>query len=72
MQRQSTSRSAFLNAGVLVALLFCAAACSILTGTLLGFIRSRVSANVSQRTLRFAERVAYQRAIETFTGVRRH
>src|SRR5205823_9967691 len=64
MQRQSTSRSAFLNARALVALLFCAAACSILTGTLLAFFRSEAPTNVSQRTLRFAERVAYQRVIE--------
>src|SRR4029450_6292763 len=61
MQKQSTSRSAFLNTRALVALLFCAAACSVVTGTLLGF---RASANVSHRTLTFAERVAYQRAIE--------
>src|SRR5437762_498084 len=64
MQRQSTSRSAFLNARALVALLFCAAACSILTGTLLAFFRSETPTNVSQRSLTFAERVAYQRAIE--------
>src|SRR6184192_4118542 len=64
MKRQSTSRSAFLNARALVALLFCAAACSILTGTLLAFFRSETPTNVSQRTLTFAERVAYQRAIE--------
>src|SRR6184192_1237349 len=64
MQRQSTSRSAFLNPRALIALLLCAAACSILTGTLLAFFRSEAPTNVSQRTLTFAERVAYQRAIE--------
>jgi hypothetical protein len=64
MQRQSISLSAFFNPRVLVALISCAAAGSILTGTLLAFFRSETPANVSQRTLTFAERVAYQRAIE--------
>jgi hypothetical protein len=36
----------------------------MVTGTLLAFLRPDVSAKVSQRTLTFAERVAYQRAIE--------
>src|SRR5215831_195256 len=74
MQRQAGSRSTparrsqaviaeggFLNARALVALLLCATACSIITGALLDF---RTSVNVSHRTLTFAERVAYQRAIE--------
>ena len=64
MQRQSISRSAFLNARTLVALLPCVAGCLIATGTLLGLFRSEALPNVSQRTLTFAERVAYQRAIE--------
>src|SRR5437016_7032764 len=64
MQRRSTSRSAFLNSRVLFALLVCSATCLIVTGTLLAFFRSEVPTNVSQRTLTFAERVAYQRAIE--------
>src|SRR5947208_6183032 len=64
MQRQSTSRSAFLNARALVALLFCVAACLVVTGTLLAFFHSETPTNVSQRSLTFAERVAYQRAIE--------
>jgi N-acetylneuraminic acid mutarotase len=58
--KKSTSQSA----RALIALLFCAAACSIVTGTLPGFVHSGASANVSQRTLTFAERVAYQRATE--------
>ena len=41
-----------------------AAAGSILSGTLLAFFHSEAPATVSQRTLTFAERVAYQRAIE--------
>ena len=48
----------------LVILLVCAAACLIVTRTLPAFLRSEAPANVSQRTLTFAERVAYQRAIE--------
>src|SRR5436305_2824952 len=64
MQRQSSSRSAFLNTRVLLALFVCAAACFIVTGTLLAFFRSETPTNVSQRTLTFAERVAYQHAIE--------
>src|SRR6266436_1815257 len=64
MQRQSASRSAFLNTRVLLALFVCAAACLIATGTLLAFLRSETPTNVSQRTLTFAERVGYQRVIE--------
>ena len=52
------------SARFLITLLLCAAACSIVTGTLLAFFRPEASANVSQRTLTFAERVTYQRAIE--------
>src|ERR1700757_1207353 len=44
--------------------LVCAIACLIATGTLLTFLRSEAATKVSQRTLTFAERVAYQRAIE--------
>src|ERR1043166_7809984 len=44
--------------------LLCAAVCAITTGTLLAFLRPDVPAKVSHRTLTFADRVAYQRAIE--------
>ena len=47
-----------------LALLLCAAACSIVTGALLALARSEAPSELSQRTLTFAERVAYQRAIE--------
>src|SRR5206468_11520515 len=47
-----------------LALLLCAAACSVGTGTLLAFLGPEAPSNLSQRTLTFAERVAYQRAIE--------
>src|SRR6476646_7408175 len=46
-------------------LVFCsAAACSMITGTLLAFFRSEAPTNITQTTLTFAECVAYQRAIE--------
>ena len=54
----------FVTPRTLVAVLLCAAACSILTGTLLGFFHPGPPAKISQRTLTFAERVTYQRAIE--------
>jgi hypothetical protein len=46
------------------AALVCAIACFIVTGTVLTFLRSEAATKVSQRTLTFAERVAYQRATE--------
>src|SRR5207249_327810 len=64
MQRQCSSRSAYFNARAVVALLVCAAACLIVTGTLLAFFRSEAPTNLPQRTLTFAERVEYQRVIE--------
>jgi len=51
-----------------MALLVCGAACSIVTGIAttsgLAFLRPEAPAKVSQRTLTFADRVAYQRAIQ--------
>lgn len=41
-----------------------AAVCSMITGTLLAFFHPQVPTKASQRTLTFAQRVAYQRAIE--------
>src|SRR5438876_12459462 len=64
MNRKLSSHSAFCSARLLAILLLCAAACSATTRTLLGLVHSRPSANTSQRTLTFAERVAYQRMIE--------
>jgi N-acetylneuraminic acid mutarotase len=65
MKKKSTAASAFLSLRVLMALVLCAAAaCSVVSGTLLGFFRAEALANSSQRTLTFAERVAYQHAIE--------
>ena len=64
MQKQSTSQSAFFISRVLVGFVLCAATCLIVTGTLPAFLRSEARETRSQRTLTFAERVAYQRAIE--------
>ena len=65
MKGKRTAQSAFLNLRSSITLLFCgAAACSVLSVTLLAFIRPEAPSEVSQRTLSFSERVAYQRAIE--------
>src|ERR1700704_803109 len=46
-------------------LVLCSAAvCSMITGTLLAFFHPEAPAKASQKTLTFAERVAYQRGIE--------
>jgi len=61
VKKRNTAQSGVFS----LRLILCAAAvCSIITGTLLAFFRSDSPANASQRTLTFAERVAYQRAIE--------
>ena len=54
----------FFTPRALVALLLCGTACLTVTGTLPAFFRPEAQTKVSQRTLTFAERVAYQRAIE--------
>jgi hypothetical protein len=64
MKTKIHPESGFLDSRALLILLLCAAASSIVGGTLLGFFRPETQAGVSQRTLTFAERVAYQRAIE--------
>src|SRR5262245_42328681 len=63
MQKKS-SNCAVINPRALTIILVCAAACLLATGRLPAFLRSEASANVLHRTLSFAERVAYQRAIE--------
>src|SRR5256885_16580013 len=63
MKKKSISQSGLLNVRGLFAVLFCAAAaCSLLGGVPIAFFYS--NARESQRALTFAERVAYQRAIE--------
>src|ERR1051325_5271588 len=74
MRKKSTAKSAFLNPRGLVALVVCAtAACSVVSGTLpamaskLIFLRTEAPLKLSYPAasgLTFAERVAYQRAIE--------
>src|SRR5437879_12168600 len=64
MQKRSAARSAFLSPRVAIALPLCAAASLLITGTLLGFLHSEATPKISQRTLTFQERVAYQRPIE--------
>src|SRR6266480_7646415 len=64
MKKKSTSQSAFFRLHSIPFLLCVGIACSVLTGTLLAFIRAEAPAKVSYRTLTFAERVDYQRAIE--------
>src|SRR5438876_10091279 len=64
MQKKSPVNCGFVSPRALVVLLVCAAACFIVTRTVPAFLRSEAPANVSQRTLTFAERVAYQHAIE--------
>jgi hypothetical protein len=62
MQKKFTSPSAFIHLRALILLLLCTATCLIVTGTLLAFFHPE--AHVSQRTLTFEERVAWQRAVE--------
>ena len=64
MQKKSLPNSASVSPRALAVLLVCAAACLTVTRTLPAFFRSDAPANLSQRTLTFAERVVYQRAIE--------
>src|SRR6266404_5365055 len=64
MQKKSPLNSASVSTRALVVLLVCAAACLIATRTLPAFLRPEAPATLSQRTLTFAERVAYQCAIE--------
>ena len=63
MQKQSCSFCVFVTLRSLVALLLCAA-CSVVAGILPRVVHAKTSAGISQRTLTFAERVAYQRIIE--------
>jgi hypothetical protein len=65
MKKKRTTQSGFFNRRASITFVICAtAACSIVSGALLVFVRSEAPAKVSQRTLTFAQRVAYQRAIE--------
>src|SRR4029077_20990459 len=61
MKKKRIAESGLLGLRIVV---FCTAACLVITGTLLGFFRSETPTNTTQKTLTFQERVAYQRAIE--------
>src|SRR5213593_678286 len=65
MKKNCTAKSAFLQSRMLLTLFVCAgAACALLTGRLLAFFHTDATTKISHRTLTFAERVAYQRAVE--------
>ena len=64
MNTKMHAQSGSLDSRALIILLLCAAASSIVAGTVLGFFRPETPGRVSERTLTFEERVAYQRAIE--------
>ena len=64
MQKKAPLNSASVSLRALVIFFVCTAACLIVTRSLLAFLQSEAPAKASQRTLSFAERVAYQRAIE--------
>src|SRR6476660_5207879 len=63
-QVASTRRISVFGRFSLQLVLCSAAVCSMITGTLLAFFHPQSPAKASQRMLTFAERVAYQRAIE--------
>src|SRR6266496_178481 len=63
--RRLVGEGGFFSSRTLLILLLCTAAAGwLLSGTLLAFFHPDASAKVSQRVLTFAERVAFQRAIE--------
>src|SRR6266487_475573 len=63
--RSSLDESGFLNLRACIAILLCAlAGCWVLSATLLAFFSPQASLQLSEKTLSFAERVTYQRAIE--------
>src|SRR6266496_2635517 len=63
--RGSLDESGFLNLRACIAILLCGlAGCWVLSATLLAFFSPQASLQLSEKTLSFAERVTYQRAIE--------
>src|SRR5690348_10823352 len=61
MRKKHTAQSAFVRQRALPVF---GLVCFIATGTLLAFLLPEAPTNNTQRTLTFAERVGYQRAIE--------
>jgi N-acetylneuraminic acid mutarotase len=65
MKKKGTAQSGLFGLRPLLALFFCTVGvCSMIAGTLLAFWPPDAPVQASQRTLTFAERVAYQRALE--------
>src|SRR5215510_14636510 len=64
MKKKSIDRAAFLTRRTIVALIILGAVSSLWAGSLLAFLRGDAASKSAPRTLTFAERVAYQRAIE--------
>src|SRR5690349_23889491 len=64
MKGKFIDRAAFLNRRTIVALIICGAVSSLLAGSLFAFLRGDAASKSASRTLTFAERLAYQRAIE--------
>jgi hypothetical protein len=65
MKKKSTCRSASFNPRALAILFPCTGAgCVLLASTLLAFLHSEGPTRAARRTLTFADRVPYQRAIE--------
>src|SRR5215471_3587025 len=65
LARHSLDQGGFLNLRTSTAAFLCAlGGCWVLSATLLGFFGPQAPLKVSERTLSFAERVTYQRAIE--------
>src|SRR5258705_12006157 len=63
--RRSLDEGGFFNLRTSIAVLLCVlVGCSVLSATLLGFFSPQASLKASERTLSFAERVTYQRAID--------
>src|SRR5262245_19804579 len=61
----SLGEGGFFNLRILITRFLCAvAACFLVSRPVLAFFRPEASTKNSQRTLTFAQRVAYQRAIE--------
>src|SRR5438874_12290247 len=64
LARKLVGQGGFFSPRLLTALLFCATACLIAARTLPAFFQGDAPAKFSRQTLSFAERVAYQHAIE--------
>jgi N-acetylneuraminic acid mutarotase len=63
--RRTLDEGGFFNLRMSIAVFLCAlVGCSVLSAALLGFFSPQAPLKVSERTLSFAERVTYQRAIE--------